>query len=244
MKIKGVTDIGSVRSSNQDTFRFFDCGNNTGFIIVCDGMGGPGGGEVASRYVADKLYTELSHKFQLTKLDKLPDLLDILLSQANAELIELSHNEGQYEGMGTTTVMAFIKEGKCLVANIGDSRAYHIFDDHIVQISKDHSMVQQLVDDGKISESEARHHPQKNIITRAVGAYATAQADYFVFDLLTDSQLLLCTDGLSNNIDENEMLFEVTTSENLDVACDSMVKLANERGGNDNITVVLLSMAE
>lgn len=243
MRISGITDIGCVRTENQDTFRNTVKGNK-GFGLVCDGMGGPRGGKVASGYAADIIFSDVFESFDSIDCDKFKEVFAAAVTKANDKIISAATDDETYIGMGTTAVAAFVHENKCIVANVGDSRAYYFTEDKMVQISHDHSMVQELVDEGKITVDDAKNHPNRNIITRAVGAYDSVKVDFFEFDIADDGIVMLCSDGLTNMLDESEILFELDVTTNVEECAKTLVEMAKQRGGNDNITVLLISMNE
>lgn len=243
----GKTDIGSVRDSNQDNFfaGFLDEENNEIFLAaVCDGMGGANGGSFASSLALNTFITELSAGLKNLVAEKLPsDACEVLLSYAakcaNSEVYAASKKDLSLRGMGTTLVAMLVFRGAVYVINIGDSRLYVVSDDGICKLTHDHSYVQTLVDQGKITEEEARVHPNKNVIMRAVGTDSEIKAD--IFKVLPDKKyFLLCSDGLSNFVDEAVMEKVIRESPSLAEAADRMIESANAAGGADNITVVLV----
>ena len=243
MRISGVTDIGCVRNENQDTFRNM-VKDNKGFGLVCDGMGGPRGGKVASAYAADIIFSEISQQLDSMTCEEFKNIFSSAVNKANEKIISAAADDEVYVGMGTTAVAAFVDGNRCVVANIGDSRAYYFDDDKMQQISHDHSMVQELVDEGKITADEAKNHPNRNIITRAVGAYEKVVTDFYEFDISGNGIIMLCSDGLTNMLDESEILFELDLTSDIAECCNTLVDIAKQRGGNDNITVLLISMSE
>ncbi len=243
MRICGLTDIGCVRNENQDTFRNTLKGNK-GFGLVCDGMGGPRGGKVASSYAADIIFSDVSESFDNMDCEKFKEVFAAAVTKANDKIMSAAADDETYVGMGTTAVAAFVAHDKCVVANVGDSRAYYFTEDKMVQVSHDHSMVQELVDEGKITVEDAKNHPNRNIITRAVGAYDSVNVDFFEFDISSDGIVMLCSDGLTNMLDESEILFELDVTTDVAECSKTLVEMAKHRGGNDNITVLLISMSE
>ena len=229
MKAYAKTDIGSKRSMNQD---YMYCntepvGSFQNLLIVADGMGGHRAGDYASRLCVETMVQSLeksAHKTPVSLFDK--------------AVFEESASHVEYEGMGTTVVACTLEENTLYIANIGDSRLY-LIRDGIEQITDDHSLVEEMVKQGNITESEARIHPQKNIITRALGINEEVQADFFEIDVEQGDVIMLCSDGLSNMIEDEDMEYIVKNSDTLQTAAESLVARANENGGNDNITVVL-----
>ncbi len=243
MRICGITDIGCVRNENQDTFRNI-VKSNKGFGLVCDGMGGPRGGKVASGYAADIIFSVISENLEKMNCEKFKEAFLNAVTKANDRIIKAAEDDETYAGMGTTAVAAFVEDRKCVVANVGDSRAYYYAEDKMAQVSHDHSMVQELVDEGKITADEAKNHPNRNIITRAVGAYDSVNVDFFEFDISDDGIVMLCSDGLTNMLDESEILFELDVTTDVAECANTLVEMAKHRGGDDNITVLLISVSE
>ncbi len=238
MKIIGNSDIGMVRKENQDAFWTHQINADTCIAVVCDGMGGARGGQQASTtaIAAVKDYIE-NHKIP----DNEKKMFDKIVKVSNQCVFEKSNEDETLAGMGTTMVLALIKDGSAYFANIGDSRAYHITNGSIQQVTKDHSAVQELVDSGHLTERQAKIHPNKNIITRAIGIEKEITYDYFKVDIHTNDIILLCTDGLSNNVDENEIQFEASGGE-FETLSTRLIDLANNRGGTDNITVAAIQI--
>ena len=231
MKAYAKTDIGSKRSMNQD---YMYCntepvGSFQNLLIVADGMGGHRAGDYASRLCVETMVQSLEKSAHKTPVS----LFEEAVTAANKAVFEESASHVEYEGMGTTVVACTLEENTLYIANIGDSRLY-LIRDGIEQITDDHSLVEEMVKQGNITESEARIHPQKNIITRALGINEEVQADFFEIDVV-----MLCSDGLSNMIEDEDMEYIVKNSDTLQTAAESLVARANENGGNDNITVVL-----
>lgn len=236
----GMTDTGMVRTANQDTFKCFGLFDSVGVGIVCDGMGGVNGGNIASdiaaELISDKIKSELAENFDEEQIRK---LLSDAVNEANYRVFAASQRDLKLSGMGTTCVIAVVKNNKAHIINLGDSRAYLVKNDGVVKITKDHSIVQELVDSGKISDDEAKSHPQKNIITRALGTEKQIVFDYYSIDFKNEI-ILLCSDGLSNYLKDNEIKEIIDGQNDLDRACKCLIDAANEKGGSDNITVVIL----
>lgn len=236
MKVIGNSNIGMVRKENQDAFWIHQINAETCIAVVCDGMGGVRGGQQASTLAvaAVKEYVE-THKIP----DNEKKAFDKLVKESNLRVYEKACADESLSGMGTTMVLVLIKDGTAHFANVGDSRAYHITNGSIQQVTKDHSAVQELIDKGHLTERQAKIHPNKNIITRAIGIDKEITYDYFKVDIHTDDIILLCTDGLSNNMDESEIQFEASGGEFEDLST-RLIDLANSRGGTDNITVAAI----
>lgn len=201
---------------------------------MADGMGGHRAGDYASRLCVETMVQSLEKSAHKTPVS----LFEEAVTAANKAVFEESASHVEYEGMGTTVVACTLEENTLYIANIGDSRLY-LIRDGIEQITDDHSLVEEMVKQGNITESEARIHPQKNIITRALGINEEVQADFFEIDVEQGDVIMLCSDGLSNMIEDEDMEYIVKNSDTLQTAAESLVARANENGGNDNITVVL-----
>lgn len=240
MKVYSKTDIGRRRTDNQDAFYVGEFDNGAVFAVVCDGMGGARGGNVASEktaaLISEYIVRSYSPKMNSTAIE---NLLRGAVESANTEVYEMSHSNASYEGMGTTAVVALIIDNLAHIVHVGDSRAYLIGATEIEQITSDHSVVQAMVDKGELSPQEARNHPKKNIITRAIGAEKNVMCDYNIV-LKTDSAaILICTDGLTNHLDEQN-IFETVRNTSQEDCVGKLIDMANEAGGSDNITAVLV----
>ncbi|MDE6567778.1 MAG: Stp1/IreP family PP2C-type Ser/Thr phosphatase [Lachnospiraceae bacterium] len=237
MRAYAKTDVGSKRAVNQD---YMYCSENSvgsfrNLFIVADGMGGHKAGDYASKLCVEQMVQSIEKSEHKTPVSLFEEAVDA----ANGAVYSESQEHEEYEGMGTTLVACTMQEDTLYVANIGDSRLYLLRDDDIMQITEDHSLVEEMVKQGNITESEARIHPQKNIITRAVGIDQSVQADFFEVEIYPDDIIMLCSDGLSNMIEDEDMEYIVKHSESLQDAGETLVARANENGGSDNITVVL-----
>lgn len=240
MKVYAETNRGRRRSMNQD---YFYCSENPvgsfqNLFIVADGMGGHKAGDKASKLCVENIVSSISgsrHKTPVTVLNE-------AVIEANSAVYKEAKAVPQYEGMGTTVVACTLQDMTLYVANIGDSRLY-IINDGIKQITSDHSLVEEMVKNGNITESEARIHPQKNIITRALGIDDEVRADYFEISVKTSDIVLMCTDGLTNMVGDDDIEYIVKHSSSIEKAVSSLIARANENGGYDNITVVLAQIA-
>lgn len=242
MQLFGITDRGCVRTENQDSYRFMQAEDNTWAVaVLCDGMGGVHGGRVASELAADRFLETSVNLLQSNTSAELADLIRDAANAANIDVYERSISDSACSGMGTTLVAFVIRNGDAAIANIGDSRCYWIRDGRIRQVTRDHSLVRTLVDRGVISESEARNHPRKNIITRAVGLDSTVKCDVFLPQLQDGDQFLLCSDGLSNLLHSSEILSCVMEAETPENALNTLLDDALERGAPDNVTIVLMN---
>lgn len=240
MKVYSKTDVGRKRTANQDSFYTGKFDNGAVFAVVCDGMGGAKGGNIASEkattLISQYIVRSYSPKMNSTAVE---NLLRGAIDSANAEVYALSHSDTMYEGMGTTAVVALVVDNLAHIVHVGDSRAYFISSDGIEQITNDHSMVQTMVNNGEISREEARTHPKKNIITRAIGAEKTVMCDYNIVLKTDNASVLLCTDGLSNHLDE-KLIYDVVRNTDAELCVSKLIEAANEAGGSDNITAVLI----
>lgn len=240
MKAFSITDIGEKRRINQD-YVFCELnpiGNLPNLFIVADGMGGHNAGDYASMFCVE-FFTEHIQNSDITSPIA---LIEEAIRNTNEKLYEKSKQQIDYEGMGTTFVVATIYDKDMYVANIGDSRLY-VIGKEIRQITEDHSLVQAMVKTGELNKDEAKTHPNKNIITRALGTSETAQPDYFEVEIAEGDIVLMCSDGLTNML--NDETIEQVIRENADdpqTAAETLVKQANENGGKDNITVIIVKV--
>lgn len=236
MKACAKTDVGRKRSMNQD---FMYCsidavGSFRNLFIVADGMGGHKAGDQASKLCVEQVVDSIENSRHSTPVT----IFEEAVEKANAAIYAASKEHVEFEGMGTTMVACTLQENVMYVANIGDSRLY-LLRDKMEKITDDHSLVEELVKNGNLTESEARVHPQKNIITRALGTENVVNADFFEVQVKQGDIVLLCSDGLSNMLDDDDMEYILRHSDSLEKACDTLVEKANQCGGEDNITVVL-----
>lgn len=236
MKTFSKTDVGRKREVNQDYVFVSDkpIGNIPNLLVVADGMGGHKAGDFASRFVVEALKEELAK----SKEDGPEAMMRKAIESANHRLIEVSRQDVRLQGMGTTLVAATVIEHTLYFANIGDSRLY-LLNDEIRQLSRDHSFVQEMVRLGGINAEEAKHHPDKNIITRAIGAKEEVEIDFFEYRLKKGDIILMCSDGLSNMMEDAEIFRIVKSSRDIVEAVERLVERANGNGGNDNIGVVV-----
>ena len=241
MRIVAKTDKGNVRDSNQDAYAVGEFSDEVVWSVVCDGMGGAAGGNIASALAVKVISDKINASYRNQMRDSsIKNMLDSALTAANSEVFDFAEAQPDLRGMGTTVVCAIVRDNQAYIVHAGDSRAYVINNGNIRQITTDHSMVQDLLLRGKITPEEAEHHPNKNIITRAVGVNKAIEIDFEQIDLEDDDTLLICTDGLSNYVSNDEMLELMSDGKHYAFA-DRLVKKANENGGGDNITVVVIS---
>ena len=232
-----MKDIGRCRSVNQDYIFMSEkpVGNLPNLFLVADGMGGHRAGDLASEYTV-AMVREAAEK----SMRQIPfQILRSAFQYANQKLIEKARESSAYTGMGTTLVAATVVEDTAYIVNVGDSRLYKV-GETIEQITEDHSLVEEMVRMGEISREEARNHPDKNIITRAIGVADTVEPDYFDTKLQKGECLLLCSDGLSNMIKDSQIRAILARRESLQAGAKELVDTANENGGRDNIAVVLI----
>lgn len=236
MKYYAMTDVGRRREVNQDYVFATDqpVGPFPNLLVVADGMGGHKAGDFASKFTVEVVRRELEG----SRRGKPETILKRIIQTANKELIEAASQDVKLEGMGTTLVAATVIGNTLHFANIGDSRLY-LIDDNIRQLSKDHSLVEEMVRLGGIKAEDARNHPDKNIITRAMGVKAEAEADFYEFHIKRGDVILMCTDGLSNMVEDEDMFGLIKGSRDIVEAVQMLIDRANSNGGRDNIGVVL-----
>ena len=240
MRIFAKTDKGKVRDINQDAFAANILPDGAALAVVCDGMGGASAGDIASKTAVDIISQYILTSY-LPSMDSedIIKLINNAIISANVEVYDLSLKDEKLSGMGTTAVVAIVRESEAVICNIGDSRAY-LFGENLEQITRDHSVVQSLVESGKLSREEARVHPEKNVITRALGVEENVLTDSYIVKLDKDVKILLCTDGMSNYVSE-ELMFNIVTNNDIDKITDLLIDEANRGGGKDNITVAVVS---
>lgn len=237
MKTFSMTDVGRLREMNQDYIYTSETpvGNLPNLFIVADGMGGHNAGDFASRYTVEKVVESIAAGRQ----QKPRDMFREALRQANEGLLRLSDENEKLRGMGTTFVAATITQGLLHVVNVGDSRLY-IVNQGIYQVTRDHSLVQEMVRMGEMKPEQAKVHPDRNIITRAVGAYKEIEADFFEVALRAGDRVLLCSDGLTNMIEDQEIRRIMCSQRDIAESVERLVAAANENGGKDNISVIII----
>ncbi len=244
MRLFGVTDVGRHRKDNQDSCTFRDL-DGAALLVVCDGMGGAQAGGVASSVAAECFSNAVEERFSQGSRDD-PEWWEDVLAEAcalaNRKVFELAQTNPEYRGMGTTLVAALALPGESYVINVGDSRCYLIENGMIRQVTVDHSLVQLLVDRGEITVEEARRHPQKNLITRALGVESTVAFDLLRVETGQGSRLLLCSDGLSNVLPDPVLLQTSLEEREPEELCRRLVDMTLEQGAPDNVTVVLAQM--
>ena len=236
-----LTDPGCVRKQNQDAYQIEQLDRNTLLCVLCDGMGGAKSGNIASSLAVDVFVQEIRRCYKSSMdQDKIDQMLLSAAKLANFTVYDQSLQIEEFDGMGTTLVGVLIKGRKATVINVGDSRAYGIDADGIHQITKDHSLVQMMVDKGELTPERAKTYPGKNFITRAIGTEPIIISDLFHRNLAKGDFILLCSDGLSNMMDDQEILFEVVHGVNKQHCCQRLLNIAKNRGAPDNVTSVLI----
>ncbi len=241
MQFYSKTDIGNVRASNQDACKVSVLQNGAVLAVVCDGMGGANAGNVASEQAVLAItdYVQSSYRHDMD-FDAITRMLNNAVSSANIEIYDMAMKDVGLSGMGTTAVIALVFGEKCVIANVGDSRAY-LVDGEVSQLTRDHSVVQSLIESGKLTAEEARVHPRKNVITRALGTEEDVRPDCLELTLSRGQTLLLCTDGLSNFV-ENAEILDIFRDNDISRVVDVLVARANYNGGGDNITAVTITV--
>ena len=237
LKSYAMTDIGQKRQLNQDFIYLSETpiGNLPNVFIVADGMGGHNAGDYASRYAVETVVEEIGSSFEKNPVRILGRAID----KANALIRERAREDAAYNGMGTTMVIATCIGRYLEVANVGDSRLY-VVNNGIRQITRDHSLVEEMVRMGGIDRAAARNHPDKNIITRAIGANDTVEADFFTVELTAGDIVLLCSDGLTNMLEDEEIREILSGPGELAQKAQRLIEAANAHGGKDNIAIILI----
>lgn len=240
MKGFAKTDVGKAREMNQDYYSIPSSESDLQLYILADGMGGYNGGEIASRLAAETTKNYIQNNFKKIEHNKeaILKLVKDAMEYANMVVYEESKKDENLQGMGTTLDVCFIYNSKIYIGHVGDSRIYLIKKDIARKITKDHSYVQQLVEDKKITREEAEHHPKKNMLLKALGCTSYVEPDIRARNLEKDDILLMCSDGLTNMVEESK-IYEVVR-ENKEKAPEILVNLANNAGGYDNITVITI----
>ncbi|MDD2972829.1 MAG: Stp1/IreP family PP2C-type Ser/Thr phosphatase [Lachnospiraceae bacterium] len=237
MKTFSLTDIGRKRQLNQDIVFTSEnaIGNLPNVFIVADGMGGHKAGDYASRYAVETIVKEIENSEE-------KDIVRVVrhaIEAANDHIREAASRDDRLDGMGTTAVVATCIDNLLYVANVGDSRLY-IVNREITQITRDHSLVEEMIRMGGLDRSSARNHPDKNIITRAIGAQETVEVDFFQVELKPKDMILMCSDGLTNMLEDEEIRMIMNAQRDIVERAEKLVEAANENGGRDNIAVIII----
>ncbi len=238
MNYFGFSEKGPFRAENQDCFELHAVGAGV-LGVVCDGMGGITGGRMASSLASGRFAAFAQASLEASDCDDPPNALRQAADAANRKVFRYSTQAEEYAGMGTTLVAGFWHRESAYFVNVGDSRAYRIAKDGILQITKDHSLVQQMVDQGEITSAQARVHPKRNIITRAVGSERFLSCDAYTLSLREGDRFLLCTDGLHNCLEEAELHRVLLAEDSAEEACRTLMKEAETAGARDNVTAIV-----
>lgn len=240
LRIAGKTDVGRKRIANEDRFFVAKLSENTVYAVVCDGMGGEKGGHVASSSAVERIRKMMESGYQEEfGENSVKNLMLSSISAANAQVFSMAEKNESLKGMGTTVVLALVRDSMIHIAYAGDSRAYLVDKAGVHQLTHDHSMVQMMVDRGEISLEEAQYHPEKHYITRALGVSSMLEVDYLEEEMPDKGAVLLCSDGLSNYLDQED-LHRLVWNNDLALAAEQLIGQANTMGGADNITAVLI----
>lgn len=242
MWIYAKTDTGLKRQQNQDAYKYGLITESMAWAIVCDGMGGSAAGDVASKSCVEVFSSAMQQNLKPTADAVMAEKLMVqAINSANAAIYRASSEEERLQGMGTTVVACTVIHGRVCIANVGDSRAYLIHDGVLTQLTTDHSIVQSMVESGQLTEDEAKNHPNKNIITRAVGVDQDVAVDLYTCDLQKEDILLLCTDGLTNCVDCKKIV-QMALDETPAQLPERLIQAALAGGGSDNITAVVIQL--
>lgn len=241
MQCWGLTDPGCVRQQNQDVYQIEKLDGSSMLCLVCDGMGGAKSGNVASSLAADVFVQEVRRNWKhgLSE-ERVDQILQSAVKLANFTVFDQAQQFEEFNGMGTTLVAALVHGKRATIIHVGDSRAYAITREGIRQLTRDHSVVQMMLERGELTPEQARSYPGKNLITRAIGTEGIIQSDLTHLTLERGDSLLLCSDGLSNTMDEQEILFEVVHGVNKQYCCQRLLDIAKNRGAPDNVTSVFI----
>ena len=239
----GLTDPGCVRTQNQDAYCIEQLDRNTLLCVVCDGMGGAKSGNIASTLATDVFVQEVKRTWTAGMDEQqLEQMLCNAVKLANFTVYDQSRQFEEFTGMGTTLVAVLIHGKQATLVNVGDSRAYSVTSEGVHQLTTDHSLVQMMVSRGEMTPEQAKRYPGKNLITRAIGTEPVVECDVFHRKLTSGECLLMCSDGLSNLVDEQEILFEVVHGANKQSSCERLLEIAKNRGAPDNVTCVLIQI--
>lgn len=240
MKTYAYTDVGRKRNENQDSVYSSDTpiGNLPNLFLVADGMGGHAGG----RYASSKAVATVLKEINELLIEQPVQILEHAIQKANHQILEEASTMEHMTGMGTTMVAATVVDQVLYTANVGDSRLYIVNENRIRQITKDHSLVEEMIRIGELDREIAKHHPDKNVITRAIGAMDELKIDFFEIPVETGDTILMCSDGLSNMVDDSQIVAILTSQNHIKEKVEQLVQAANENGGEDNITVIVIEL--
>ncbi len=246
LKYWGLTDIGKVRADNQDAFAVLTLnglgGEEITAALVCDGMGGAKAGNVASSMAVECFVGALTDR--LISFNDADVIIGDVVYEANMAIRDKAASDESFSGMGTTFVAAIVSGNRALIANIGDSRCYLVNNGGIRQVTKDHSLVEDMVDRGEIDRAEAWLHPRRNYITRALGTERDIECDFFHITLAEGDTLILCSDGLSSQLNPQEILFEILYGGEIETAARRLLDITLARGAPDNVTIIVMSVVK
>jgi len=243
MRYWGLTDPGCVRAQNQDAYQMEQLDRSTALCVVCDGMGGAKSGNIASTLAVDVFVQEVRRSWTSSmNQEKINQMLYSAVKLANFTVYDQAQQFEEFDGMGTTLVAVLVHNRHVTVIHVGDSRAYRVNADGIWQMTRDHSLVQMMVERGELSQEMAKSYPGKNFITRAIGTEPIVDCDISHLELSKGEFLVLCSDGLSNVLDDQEILFEVIHGVNKQDCCQRLLDIAKNRGAPDNVTSVLVEV--
>ena len=245
MELWGITDSGKVRKYNQDVFKMLSNEDkDIAVLVVCDGMGGANAGDIASEIAADNFMDNMRKKIDSLgnefTLSEVAEMMTNAVVVANSAVFVKSQQDEEYTGMGTTLTAAVSTIGGEVVVNVGDSRLYHVTNSKITQITRDHSVVEDMIEKGEITRSQARWHSSRNLITRALGTGMYEPPDVFFFKMKSGESIILCSDGLTDVVLDSEIQFELLRNSTVREICEALVDMALERGAPDNVTAVIL----
>ena len=240
MHVVAKTDIGHKRDENQDRVKFCALADNVTMAVLCDGMGGQNAGSEASELAVNIIYERIVAGYRPdSDFNSIRNLLISAVCAANAVIFDVAEKDSRKVGMGTTCVAVLTDKNMAHFVNVGDSRAYILGKDSIIQVTSDHTVVRFLYEQGQINENEIKSHPQRNYITKAVGVSLKVEPDYFEVELEPAARVLLCSDGLSNYCSDEE-ISKIVQYSDLNQAADRLIQLALANGGSDNITLALI----
>ena len=243
MQSWGLTDVGCIRAQNQDAFLIEKLDKHTLLCVVCDGMGGAKSGNIASNLASDVFVQQIKQTWSKDmNQDQIDQMLRNAVKLANFTVYDQAQQFEEFTGMGTTLVALFLTGKRATVVNVGDSRAYHIDKVGIHQVTVDHSVVQLMVSRGELTPEQAKTYPGKSLITRAIGTESMVACDIFHKKVSDHDCFLLCSDGLSNLMDDQEILFEVAHGQERGKCCQRLLDIAKNRGAPDNVTSVLVAV--
>lgn len=239
MKYYGISDKGKVRKQNQDSI-YIPTDIDYDLYIIADGMGGANAGDVASKKAIEYVKEYIKDNYIQEGDNKIKQVIRQSLIYANEQVYKMSLQDEKFEGMGTTIIVVLVCKNKMYIGHIGDSRLYRIRDKFIRKITKDHSYVQKLIDDKTITKKEATLHPRRNVLLKALGCEQNIEPDIMMKKIEPNDYVILCTDGLTNLVKDKEILLVIESLKETQLICEKLVSIANERGGYDNISIIVL----